>query len=172
VATLCSCTEIPQPTWGGWTLARARYREGDWFAVPLTDGGFGTGLVARSSGRGVLLGYFFGPRHGQLPSLQQVRGLTPKDAVLVGKFGHLGLTRGTWPMLGRFEAWNRTDWPMPILIRYEELTGRSYRVFYDDGDPNRVVRREQTAPGTAEHGPTDGLMGVGYVEELLTDALS
>lgn len=39
------------------------YREGSRFAVPLRQGGYAVGLVARVNPRGVLLGYFFGPRH-------------------------------------------------------------------------------------------------------------
>jgi hypothetical protein len=48
---------------------------------------------------------------------------------------------------------------MPVLVRHEELAGRSFRVFYDDDDPNRVLREEQVAPGEVEQGPKDGLMG-------------
>jgi hypothetical protein len=36
--------------------------EGDLFAVPLRDGGYGIGVVARVGRRGVLVGYFFGRR--------------------------------------------------------------------------------------------------------------
>ena len=61
---------------------------------------------------------------------------------------------------------------MPIFVRYEELTGRSFKVIYDDNDPNRLLREERVDPGVAEQGPTDGLMGAGFVEKLLTGALS
>jgi len=119
----------------------------------------------------VLVGYFFGPRRDGVPSLDDVAGLRPGDAVLVAKFGHLGLKQRKWPMLGRIEGWARADWPMPEFVRYEELSGRSFRVIYDDGDPNRLVREEQISPGTAEQGPKDGLMGAGFVEKVLTSSL-
>jgi hypothetical protein len=56
---------------------------------------------------------------------------------------------------------------MPAFVRYEELTRRSFQVFYDEHDPNRVVREVQAPPGEAEQGPKDGLMGAGYTEKVL-----
>jgi hypothetical protein len=153
------------------SVAHARYREGDWFAVPLRTGGYGVGIVARANPRGALLGYFFGPRRAKLPALKDLAELMSADAVLVGRFGHLGLTQGKWHVLGRREGWNRADWPTPVFVRYEELTGRSFRVFYDDNDPTRVIREEQIAPGPDEQGPKDGLMGAGYVELALSALL-
>jgi hypothetical protein len=152
-------------------MARVNYREGDWFAVPLREGGYGVGIVARANPGAALLGYFFGPRHTDVPSLDDVANLKPADAVLVGKFGHLGLTGGTWPILGRVQGWDRDQWPMPVFVRYEELTGRSFHVFYDDSDPNKLVREVQIEPGAIEQGPKDGLMGAGYLEKALTAQL-
>lgn len=37
----------------------------------------------------------------------------------------------------------------PVFVRYEELTRRSFRVFYDDYDAGRLLREEQVAPGEA-----------------------
>lgn len=146
--------------------------EGDWFAVPLRDGGFAVGVLARASRVGVLFGYLFGPRFEQVPRLEVVGTISPHDAVLVGKFGHLGLRNGTWPHMGRLPHWNRVEWPMPPLIRYEELSGRSFKVYYDDNDPNRLLREDQIPPGVAEQAPKDGLMGAGFVETRLTSLLS
>ena len=121
--------------------------------------------------KGTLLGYFFGPKRAVVPSIDDLADLKAEGAVLVGRFGYLGLKHGTWPVIGRLEDWDRTEWPMPVFVRYEELTGRSLSVFYDDGDPARVVREDQVAPGLDEQGPKDGLMGAGYVEIVLTDWL-
>ena len=55
-------------------MPRFASREGQWFAVPLDDGRFGTGLVARDSKTGVLLGYFFGPARESPVSLEQTAG--------------------------------------------------------------------------------------------------
>jgi hypothetical protein len=92
--------------------------------------------------------------------------------VLVRKFGHLGIVHGTWPLLGPVDGWKRRNWPTPVFVRYEELTGRSLHVFYDDNDPSRVLREKQVAPGEAEQAPKDGLMGAGFTEAILTRLLS
>lgn len=153
-------------------MAKVKYREGDWFAVPLRDNGFAVGLVARANPGGVLLGYFFGPLRSEVPGLEDVAGLQPADAVLVGKFGHVGIVQGKWPLLGRLDGWDRRQWPTPVFVRYEELTGRSFRVYYDDDDPNKVLREEQVAPGEAEQAPKDGLMGAGFAETALSRLLA
>ena len=84
-------------------MARFRYQEGDWFAVPLGCGGYAVGIIARRGRAASCSGSFFGPRHRDIPSLTQLEALRPDGAILVGKFGHLGLKDGTWPILGRLE---------------------------------------------------------------------
>jgi hypothetical protein len=153
-------------------MAKVSYREGDWFAVPLRDSGFAVGLIARANPGGVLLGYFFGPLRSEVPALAEAADLKASDAVLVRKFGHLGIVQGKWPLLGRLDGWDRRQWPTPMFVRYEELTGRSFRVFYDDDDPNKVLSEEQVAPGEAEQAPKDGLMGAGFAEAALLRLLA
>jgi hypothetical protein len=126
------------------------------------------GLIVRASRNGVLLGYFFGPRRAEVPALDQLTALTPTDAVLVRRFGHMGLAQRKWPILGRLDGWDRREWPVPAFVRYEELSGRSFRVIYDDDDPNKLLREEQISPGVAEQGPKNGLMGAGFAEKALT----
>lgn len=152
-------------------MAMVNYREGDWFAVPLREGGFAVGLVARANPKAALLGYFFGPRRSEVPILSDVAELDPAHAVLVGMFSHLGLTQRQWPIIGRLDNWDRTSWPMPVLFRHEELSGRSFRVYYDDDDPNKLIREEQVLPGEPDQGPMDGLMGAGFAEKVLTRLL-
>lgn len=153
-------------------MAAVRYAEGIMFAVPLRDHGVAAGLLARANPSGVLFGYFFGPRRTDPPTLESCAELSPGEAVLVGRFGHLGLRGGTWPVLGPLPGWERARWGIPPLIRYEEPTGRTFQVHYDDGDPNHVLREVQVSPGIAEHGPKDGAMGAGFVELRLTKLLS
>lgn len=151
-------------------MASTNYKVGDWFAVPLREPGHAIGLIARGNREGVLLGYFFGPRRGSVPSLTDVQGLRPDDAILVGRFGHLGLKQGRWPILGRVRDWEPSAWPTPVFVRHEELSGRSIRIVYDDDDPNRVLSEEVIASSGTEQGPKDGLMGAGFVEKVLTTA--
>ncbi len=142
-----------------------------WFAVPLRSYGFGIGVAARSNPQGVLLGYFFGPNRLAPPSAADLSDVKATDAILVSKFGHLDIKGGDWPAIGVVPDWDRSKWPMPTFIRYEELTGRSFRVFYDDGDPNQRLREEQVHPGIEEQGPKDVLLGAGATEIRLTRLL-
>jgi hypothetical protein len=153
-------------------MVRRVYSEGDWFAVPLRPAGYATGIVARASRGGVLLGYFFGPYHSNAPSLADTAGSVPEHAILTGMFGHLGLQEGSWSLLGRDPNWDRARWPMPVFVRYEELTGRSFYVHYDDADPSHLIHEDPAPPGHARQLPNDGLMGAGFVEERLTGLLT
>jgi len=145
--------------------------DGLWFAVPLRSHGFGVGVVARSSADGVLLGYFFGPKRPYPPIANDLVDLEATDSIFVTKFGHLGIKGGSWPIVGEVPGWDRSKWPMPIFIRYEELTGRTFHVVYDENDPNRRIREQQVAPGVEEQGPKDASFGAGAVELRLTRLL-
>jgi hypothetical protein len=118
-----------------------------------------------------LLGYFFGPKYARLPTLADAAGLSPDRAAFVAKFGDLALKRGTWTVLGTLNSWDRQAWPIPVFVRYEELSGRTFRVVYADDNPNRVIREELVAAGDSVIGPPDALLGAGYVEKVLTSTL-
>ena len=147
------------------------YQEGDWFAVPLADGGFGIGLAARMSGDGVVLGYFFGPRRSVLPELPELSKLGPEDAIMVLNFGDLGFLRKEWPILGRLENWDRRAWPMPVFGRFEELSGRAWKVEYADDNPNSRPRESKISLAELKLLPGDGLYGWKAVEKVLTGRL-
>lgn len=155
---------MPEPT----------YREGDWFAVPLRGGGFGAVIIARAmpSEEGVLLGYFFGPRHDSAPTLDELSALSASDAVLVERFGDLGILDGTWLLVGHTDRWDRGAWPTPAFGRLEELTGRAFKVIYHDADPNRLLGEERIDRSELASMPKDGLSGAGAVERILTRLLS
>ena len=155
------------------TEKAVKYGEGDCFAVPLPDGGYAIGVIARASsnrGKGVLLGYFFGPRRTALPSLDQLTSLTRKDAAYVCRFGDLGLLNATWPVLGRLPRWSRAEWPMPSFIREQLVSGITFKVVYADDDPARVVSEAETSDTAADH-PKDGLLGAQAVALILSKTL-
>jgi hypothetical protein len=115
-------------------VARGSFSEGTVFAVPLRTGGLATGVLGRAGSSGILFGFFFGPRRKQLPRLESLGDLTPVDAVLIGRFGDLGLRNGRWPVLGTLPNWDRSRWPMPAFARRELITGATFCVIYDDAD--------------------------------------
>ncbi len=148
------------------------YREGDVFAVPLRDGGYGIGIVARMDGKGAVLGYFFDRRYEAAPAAADVGRLTALDAVLIQIFGDVGLVRGTWPVIGQLRDWRREEWPMPAFGRHEELTGRYFRVEYSDDDPNSRPHEVPISQEEFERLPEDGAAGFGFIEARLTRLLA
>ncbi|MYM40821.1 Imm26 family immunity protein [Duganella qianjiadongensis] len=147
------------------------YREGSWFAVPLLDGGYAWGLVARlAPASKIMLAYLFGPRMGQLLPVDQLERLTPQQALRILRVGDMALASGHWPVLGDSPDWQAARWPVPQFLRRAEKLQRAWRVSYTDADPSRAEREEAVAydtPGLE----TDSLFGYGSVELLLTRLL-
>ena len=149
------------------------YKEGDWFGVPLESGGYAVGLIARARRSGkALFGYFFGPKREQLPGMDDFRDLTLKDAILIGRFGDLGLYTGEWPIIGHSEPWNRNAWPMPVWVRVDEISGKAWKVQYSEDDPSLIVQETPCDFKEACRFPKDRAMGSGAVEIRLTKLLA
>jgi hypothetical protein len=150
---------------------KCKYREGDWFAVPLRTNGYAVGIIARAAQQGgILLGYFFGPRRHDLPNLDDVRNCRSTDAILVARFGDLGLLNCAWSVLGHYQ-WNRSSWPMPVFARKDVVSGNVSLVEYDEDDPSRELRFKKPGHRNASQYPDDGLFGFGAVELRLTKLL-
>ncbi len=135
------------------------YQEGDWFAVPLLEDGYGLGRAARLDGRGIVLGYFFGPRRAVLPSLQETPQYQAQDAVLVCQFSDIGLIEGKWPILGQVGLWGRAEWPLPLFSRIALDRSTAWAVEYTDANINSVVREFPISIETARRLPNDALLG-------------
>lgn len=149
------------------------YREGDWFLVPVSTKEYATGVIARVSPtqRGVLLGYFFFDLISAAPPLDQLCNRTAGDANLVLVFGHLGLSTGTWPIIGRCENWQANSWPMPTFVRQDLLTGKRLEVWLDEMDPGRTIGTRQMAADDRRDLPRDSLSGHIAVQNVLAKRL-
>lgn len=145
------------------------YSEGTLFAVPLRDGGFGWGVISRLNGEGVALGYFFGPRYQTLEALKVQLNPSPQKAVLFGRFGDLGLVKGTWPILENLSNWRREEWPMPAFVR--EVDGELIQSKYDEA-LGFIAECKISSKGTYIDVCKDSVMGYGFVEVRLTKLLS
>lgn len=151
-------------------MRKLPYSEGPWFSVPLEGGGFGVGIVARAAPKGkIILAYLFGPKRSVVPTLAQVGGLKPQDAVLRIRVGALGLKQGEWPIIGQSESWQRSEWPVPAFVRREP--GGSWLVHYSDDDPSKRVA-EEPAPSQITGLGRDSLFGSGAAEAILTKVLT
>ncbi|MGK5079395.1 Imm26 family immunity protein [Janthinobacterium sp. HLX7-2] len=148
------------------------YREGSWFAVPLPGGGYAVGVVARTAPAGrIMLAYMFGPKRETLPSLDELEGLQPAQAVRRLRTGDMALLNERWPLLGDSGHWNRAAWPMPAFIRRNESLQRAWRASYADANPAKLDREESIAfdtPGME----SDSLYGYGATELLMNKLLA
>ena len=146
-------------------------REGTWFAVPLRQGGYAVGVVARMAPRGrIVLAYLFGPKRDAAPSLMDVARLHPKDAIKRLRIGDLGLINGEWPILGELPEWDRQAWPMPSFVRRDDLSKRAWHSIYSDANPSKL-EREEPASYEASDLEQDALHGSGAVELRMTKLL-
>ncbi|WP_374359822.1 Imm26 family immunity protein [Pseudoduganella danionis] len=148
------------------------YREGSWFAVPLLDGAYCWGMVARlAPASKIMLAYLFGPRLPQLLTVEQLDLFAPQQALRILRVGDMALASGHWPVLGQSQHWQAADWPMPQFLRRAHGLQRAWRVTYADADPSRT-EREEAVPYDTPGLETDSLFGYGSVELLLTRLLA
>lgn len=148
------------------------YAEGDVFAVPLRDGqGWARCVVARVAPRGaIVFGFFFGPKF-EAAADASVNVPCQDDAVLVRRFGGLGIVNGEWKRIGSVESWQRERWGMPAFVKHDPLRpGRAYSVVYADDDPS--LFRSETPTDEDAAGPSDGMAGYGFIEITLTRLLA
>lgn len=148
------------------------YHEGSFFALPLRNGGYAVGVVARMAPEGkMLLTYLFGKKFVEIPSLADVATWRSTDAIKCLRIGDLGLLNGEWPVLGEAHDWKRADWPMPSFLRREDFSKRAWRVTFDEADPSHIAR-EELVPHDLSGLESAGSFGYGAVELLLTKLLS
>jgi hypothetical protein len=142
-----------------------KFGAGDWFAVPLPDGNWVVGRIARRGGP-ALLGYFFGPRRAELPALAELKSLHAADAVWVTKFSYLGLRDGEWPILHGAEDFDSTAWPMPMFpVRGPD--GSYEAMFYPEDKPGTQPILVSVTKEVFERLPKGGAAGSKYVENWL-----
>ena len=151
---------------------RINYTLGDCFALPLREGGFARGVVARMDGKGCVFGYLYGPRIDNAADLTVDPGWQAKHCLFSCMFGDLGLVTHEWTVLGLFPNWKPDDWPMPEFVRYNDDRSMAFVSKYDEKTFKCV--REMKIPSSEACDPTllpDGLWGYGAVEIRLTALL-
>jgi len=148
---------------------KPKFGPGDWFAVPLSDGTWAAGRIARRGGP-TLVGYFFGPRRREVPTLAEVASLRPEDAVYVRKFGYLGLREGEWPILGGAEEFDRASWPMPMFGMHD-VRGEYWGLIYDENRPSALLRQVRITAEEFTKVPSAGAAGDIFVAEWLDSIL-
>lgn len=147
------------------------YENGSIFCVPLRNDGYAIGLVARNDQRGLVFGYFFGPRLQSVPDAVDTSILMPQNAILVGQFGDNGLRKRKWKRIGAITPWCPEDWPMPLFTCAGKDDHHVTVTEYDENTLN--TKSVSSVPRTAETENLlpDRVMGHGFVEIKLTDFL-
>ncbi len=153
-----------------------KYSEGQWFAVPLRDGGYALGIIVRGSykTRGGL-GYFFGCRYAEVPGEAETWAKRPEEAMLIAWFGDLGIIEGEWLLIASSRPFRREEWPVPKFARIDSLNPEiGWLVEYDqEDDGSQRWVKETICPAEELVGlPKDSLMGYKAVEIVLTKLLS
>jgi hypothetical protein len=160
-----------------------RYPEGQWFAVPLRQGGYALGIIVRGSSKTKGgLGYFFGPKYVEVPVDEETWNKLPEDAILVGWFGDLGIASCQWPLIQSTRPFSRDEWPIPKfgrkfppLMVMGTLYGTGKGIIVEFGEnPEGVQQAIRETPVDEEKIaglPEDCLMMGGSVEIRLTRLL-
>lgn len=148
------------------------YKEGNWIAIPLKQGGFAIGRIARADKEGGILVYFFGPRRDTVPTVAEVETLAADRATGILRSGDLGLLDGTWRVIGDSANWDRNAWPVPLFLRKTELLDDRFAwlVAYSD-DAAREVG-EKAVPFDTTGYPEDGLCGSEAAEMIISRTIS
>lgn len=154
-----------------------KYSEGQWFAVPLQDGGYALGIIVRGNYKTKGgLGYFFGPRYEDIPGEQETWLKGPSDAILIAWFGDLGIIWGRWPLISSMRPFRREEWPVPKFHRIDALRpDKGWLVEYSSeakGVGEQPIRETYCDAKELMGLPKDSLLGYGAVEIILTKLLS
>ena len=139
---------------------KLNYQEGDWIAVPLEQGGYCVGVIARCDRKGAILGYFFGPRIFEIPDISELSNFKASEAILIRDFGDLGLLDYGWPVIGKLDDWNSEQWPVPDFGYIDVVPPiRGFRRVYGRGIGELCTEEIQVSIEEAESLPQDGLSG-------------
>ena len=148
------------------------YSEGDCISIPLREGGYARGVIARMSGNGIIFGYFFGPFIAKENDLIVDESLVPGLEIIKGQFGDLGLLEREWKVIGHLKGWSREKWSMPKFLRWEEGETAGVLCTYDEESLDIVSEQSISISDIdVTQYPRDRLMGYGSVEIKLTKLL-
>lgn len=153
-----------------------RYKEGQWFAVPLRKHGFALGIIVRGNYRTKGgLGYFFGPKYPEIPGDETTLGKKPGEAILITRFGDLGIINGSWPLIHSSRPFSREEWPIPKFgLEVSLLPGKGFIREYGQDDTGKwILNNEELVDVKDIIGlPEDGSLGGGAVEIKLKQLLN
>lgn len=152
-----------------------RYSEGQWFAVPLLKDGYAIGIIVRGSYKTKGgLGYFFGPKYENIPADEATWEKKPGEAILIARFGDLGIINGRWPLIESTRPFSKEEWSIPKFgLEVSLLPGKGFIREYGQNDTGELIliKEEPVDAKDIVDLPEDSSMGDGAVEIRLTKLL-
>jgi Immunity protein 26 len=151
-------------------VSKLKLKEGNVFAIPLLQGGYCIGLVAREY-KTIRLGYFFNKVYSRssLPDEVMEDEIDKNGIILIRKFSINGLKDSGWRLLNRGFIFNKEQWPIPVFKMQEPLTEKYYAVFYDE---TLISERRSLISATEAHRLYNhGLSGYAALEKQLNALL-
>jgi len=116
-----------------------KVQEGNLVSVPLADGRFSVGVIARvekirpRKPYGIFI-YFLRPFARAESVLSDESYLNIENSVLRLKTSALDIYSGLWKTIGRIGPWNRDTWPLPDLFHNSLGSNIFYRIKLDERD--------------------------------------
>jgi len=150
---------------------KINYAEGDCFAVPLCEGGFARGVVARMNKKGKILGYFFGPKFSKIDDVHVTPDIIPANSIDVTFFGDLGLVTNEWTVIGKIDPWVRENWPIPIFGFVEPIWKKWGELRYTPEKDLMAMIIQRVSVEEASKHLSSGTSGSEAVEIYLTKLL-
>ena len=152
-----------------------RYSEGQWFAIPLRNGGYALGIIVIGSYKTKGgLGYFFGPKYLEIPDDKAILEKQPGDAILVAIFGDLGIINGNWPLIQSSRPFSKEEWPIPKFgMKISLVQRKGFIREYKQNEAGDLILHRETVVAEEDilNLPTDSIMGGGAIEIKLTNLL-
>ncbi len=157
--------------------SKTGYHEGQWFLVPLFNGGYALGVIVRgdSTTHGGL-GYFFGPKLVEIPDETIIWSKKAEDAIFIGWFSDIGIKKGEWLLIPSSKLFSRKDWPVPVFRKIDLINPeRCYKVIYDQdvagSGEKKTYSMERAKPEEIKNLLDDGVYGYKALQIVLTELL-
>jgi hypothetical protein len=147
---------------------KIKTKEGDVFVVPLLNGKYAIGLIARKNGK-IALGYFFDTVFESPPSQVGQSVLSNRKIALIAKFSTMGIDDGEWPLAQTNIFFAREEWPIPLFKMQEPITKVYFAVVYEE-DLLHDTRYKISESEAAEYFQ-DGLSGYVALSNKLSKIL-
>ncbi|HET9097120.1 MAG TPA: Imm26 family immunity protein [Candidatus Baltobacteraceae bacterium] len=123
---------------------KRRYKAGDWLRIPLGGEHDALAILARAC-RSRLFGYFFAVPAGRTPTHDELRALSPKDALAAMLFGGGGIEHGRWQIIATSLAFDEQAWPFPPFASRGAFARTWTQVRYDPQTLQILERTPLTA---------------------------